>query len=93
MRSTNTCSKNVEDRWDKSDCPQVILNGAQPQLTTDELLFHNPIREDFADPSGRDRMVAPGNPGLNRNSWRRFANSICPIRTFELTDFHVFCLH
>jgi hypothetical protein len=31
MRSTNTCSKNVEDRWDKSDCPQVILNGAQPQ--------------------------------------------------------------
>jgi len=31
MRSTNMCSKNVEDRWDKSDCPQVILDGAQPQ--------------------------------------------------------------
>ena len=31
MRSTNTCSKNVEDRWDKSDCPQVIPDGAQPQ--------------------------------------------------------------
>jgi hypothetical protein len=22
-------------------------------------------------------MVAPGNPGLNRNSWRRFAKSTC----------------
>ena len=31
MRSTNTCSKNVEDRWDKRNCPQVILDDAQPE--------------------------------------------------------------
>ena len=31
MRSTNTCSKNVEDHWDKGHCPQLILDGAQLQ--------------------------------------------------------------
>jgi len=78
---------------DRASFSLSVVPKLYPSCT--QLPFPHDCRYIFAaaDPSGRGRMVAPGNPGLNRHSWRRFANSTCPIRTFELTDFHVFCLH
>jgi len=74
---------------DRASFPLSVV----PKLYPIAIFPRLPLHFRDSRPFERGRMVAPGNPGLNRNSWRRFANSTCPIRTFELTDFHVFCLH